>query len=217
MKILIKYFSGIVFLLFANQLHSQTIKSCEVFLFVRPIILSEKTLTDTIILFEDSTFKYSGHYYDLGIESEFSEGTYSKNDSCIVLNSFKKYKRDFNVFERRRVVRGTKYKQKRGNYPNYHDPKIYEFNNINQKIKDTLVFPLYKYEVDSYNNDAIGFILYDYNEYVGEYVFKIKNNRMIIIEIGPRNYSFYYFKDEKFIVKGDTIVREKNNRIYTKQ
>lgn len=196
---------------------SQTVNINEIYLFERPIILSEHTLTDTIILYEDSTFKYSGHYHNLGIHSEFSEGTYSKTDSCIILNSFLKYKRDFKVIERKRIRNGTKYKQKRSCYPFFYNPEIIEFNSVNQENKDTLFFSFYEFEVDSYNNDAIGFILFDELEYVGEYVFKIKNKRKIIIKIGPDNYDIFYFKDEIFKIKGDTIIRERFKHIYKKQ
>lgn len=208
----------LIVLLFSilNSVNSQSVKTYEIFYFKRPMIFSEHSLTDTIILYEDSTYMYSGCYYNLGIRSEFSEGTYSTTDSCIILNSFQKYNRDFNVIERSQLRKGTKYKQKRGNYANYHYPEIYEFSDLNQKIVDTLSFPVYKFEVDSYNN-AIGFILYDRDEYVGEYQFKFKNNRKIILEIGPKNYNYRYFKDEKFILKGDTIVREKYGHVYRKQ
>lgn len=199
-----------------NPVFSQSEQKYEIFLCEFPIPLSEKTLIDTIILYEDSTFKYSGYYYSLGFHSEYSEGTYSITDTCILLNSFQKYNRDFNVIERRKLRKGTKYKQKRGNYANYHYPEIYEFSDLTQKIGDTLLFPIYKFEVDSYNN-AIGFILYDRDEYVGEYQFKFNNNRKIILEIGPKNYNYRYFKDEKFIIKENTIVREKYGLVYRKQ
>jgi len=200
-----------------NLVFSQSKKKYEIFLCEMPIPFSEKTLIDTIVLYEDSTFKYSGHYYSLGFHSEYSEGTYSKIDSCIILNSFQKYKRDFNVVERRRIGKGTKYIQKRGSYPFFYFPEICEFNNLNQKVVDTLFFPICEYNIESHNNNAIGFILYDEVEYVGEYVFKLKKNRKIIIEVGPKTYGFLYLKNEMFIVKGDTIIREKNNQIFNKQ
>jgi len=210
------YFLMFVLFSILTPVFSQSTKTYEFFLYEIPKILTEKAVIDTIILYKDSTFKYSGHYFNLGKHSEFSEGTYSITDTCILLNSFQKYNRDFNVIERRKLRKGTKYKQKRGNYANYHYPEIYEFSDLTQKIGDTLLFPIYKFEVDSYNN-AIGFILYDRDEYVGEYQFKFNNNRKIILEIGPKNYNYRYFKDEKFIIKENTIVREKYGHVYRKQ
>jgi len=201
-----------------KPVYTQSVNIYEIYFFEWPKIFdNERTLKDTIVLYEDSTFKYSGHYHNLGIRSEFSEGTYSKNDSCIILNSFLKYKRDFKVIERKQIRNGTKYKQKRNCYPFFYNPYIYEFNSVNQKIIDTLSFPFYEYEVDSYNNDAIGFILYDELEYVGEYIFKSKNNRKIIIKIGPDTYGHFYFKNEIFKIEGDSIIRERFNHIYKKQ
>lgn len=167
------------------------------------MIFSEHILKDSLLLFDNNTFEFHGHYMSLGLVKVLSKGRYLENDSSIVLNSYKEYRRDYEVIEKRRNRNGTKYK-----VISLSPSEITIIEFCDNKL-DTLSYDNFQDEMISMNDSTKGFILYAGSEYVGKYFFKNTKSRYIKILMDKRyeqNYNHCYFENEKLIKKDNDLI-----------
>lgn len=175
------------------------------------LISSKYIIKDSLVLYDNNTFEFYGHVLSLGgLEKSYSKGKYIENDSSIVLNSDKEFRRYYEISENRRNKNGTKYKLKS---PISDKISIIEIWN---KKSDTLFIDFLEDELISMNDSATGFILVVGSAYVGKYYFKNKKPRNVKILIDNQYENFfnlYYFEDEMLIKKDNNLIVKYFQRI----
>lgn len=201
-----------------GPLFSQKNENQLIYVFERKMIFYENILRDTLILNSDSTFKFIGNYNNMGIHKKRSEGTYSKIDSIIILNSYEKFKKEINVIERKSYKKCITYKHNfKKPYVVGGSPFIVELDENFNQYSDTVFFTYGIFENTSKNKNVKGFILYDGSEYVQKYIFKKNRSNYIKIGLYPFDDSNLYFKDEILLLRGkDLILKYLNNELIFK-
>lgn len=216
MTILKKITNSLIFLLIfliQNTLFSQNNVNPLIYVHEYKMILTDQLLRDTLVLNKDSTFKYYGYKYGLGIYKIKTEGIFTIKDSALILNSLIQYKRKIKVIEKRSFKKGIRYKHNFKNpFITGGSPFLIELDENFNQYNDTIFFPLGIFENISTNKNVKGFILYDGNEYIEKYIFRNSKSNYIKIGLYPFDYSQIYFRDEKLLIKGKDLIRKYLNK-----
>jgi hypothetical protein len=163
-----------------------------------------------IIFYKDSTFKFTREFM---YQNDTTMGVYSSNNNEIILNSFDKYRRCFlNVDEFKTINISRKYVLRGLGL----GISIIEIDSDFNEICDTLHFEknindefvgTFHYK-RSYHKNIIGFKVYKFNQFCGEYFFMDKNSKKFVFELidtMPRN--FFYLKNNCVkIINKDSII-----------
>lgn len=223
MKKKLKIFLCIIFLSFCVKSYSQTITDSIVFV---EICNFENCIKDTVIFYNDSTFKDDVYgWWMSGLVHFYTSGKYNVSDSIILMTSFIEYKRTLTVKE------GIDSCSKRVYEWDYDSSSVYygrmgfiiELDKEHNQFSDTLFFfPTKEFRIESLQKECIGFIIYVSNEFAGEYIFKNTDSNKITLWFSDYNYMNekrnVYVKDAKFLIINDNLIQSpETGRFFLKQ
>lgn len=178
--------------------------------------------SDTIIFFNDSTFKIDSYFRVMSLEHLYTSGIYTVSDSVISCTSFIVHKRILKVKESIDSYKNRVYEWDYDSTFVYYGRSGYiiELDKNNKQFLDTLFFfPSKEFRLESKHTNSIGFIIYVSNEYAGEYLFTNTNSNLITLWFSDYNYLIdknnFYLRDFKFIIVNyKTIKWQETGRLY---
>lgn len=179
-------------------------------------------IKDTLIFYSDSTCRLNSYVWWAKI-NRYSTGTYTIEDSVITFNSFIKDKRILKVTESVASYPNRVYEWDYDSTLSYSgcEGYIVEFDKDGKYLDTLFFFPTKEFRLESTQMNSVGFVIYVFFEYVGEYIFSnIESNKIIIWYSDSRNFDkpYMYLKNEKFIIIDNYTIEDKvYNRIYIRQ